>query len=262
MPDNSSQADMLCRLGGVLLARYERDPHAFVGINVQLRYRDGADTRALVPDVFVVFGVAAKKRSSYSVWEEGKVPDFVLEVASEGTYRKDLGSKKDAYEEMGVPEYGVVDPKGDMHRPRLQLYRLDGSVYKPVSGRSGPDGSLAVTSETLGLELRLEEDDLRLWDPEAREYLADQQAERARYEEERTGRVKEREGRLKEREGRLKERARYEEMHAQYEEMHAQYEEERTGRLKERASRIAAEQRAHDAETELADFKERLRGNP
>ena len=241
MPDNSWQSNVLCRHGDALLARFERDPDAFVGINVQLRYRDGADTRALVPDVFVVFGVPAKGRPSYEVWEEGKVPDFVLEVASQGTYGKDLGSKKSAYEEMGVPEYGVFDPKGDMHRPRLQLFRLEDGVYKPVSGRSGPDGSLAVASETLGLELRLEDDRLRLWDPELQEYLLDRNEARARYEEER-------DGRLKERDGRLKERARYEEMHARYEE--------------ERSSRIAAEQRAHDAETELADFKERLQGNP
>ena len=255
MPDNAWQSDLLCRQGGALLARYERDPHTFVGINVQLRYREGADTRALVPDVFVVFGVPAGKRSSYRVWEEGKAPDFVLEVASPGTYRKDLGSKKNAYEEMGVPEYGVVDPKGGMHRPRLQLFRLEGGVYKPVSSRSGPDGSLAVTSETLGLELRLEEDDLRLWDPEAGEYLVDQPAERARYEEERAGRLKERAGRLKERDGRLKERDGRLKERARYEEMYARYEEERT-------SRIAVEQRARDAETELADIKERFQGNP
>ena len=227
MPDTSWQADLLCRQGDALLAHYERNPHTFVGINVQLRYREGADTRALVPDVFVVFGVPAGKRSSYEVGKEGRTPDFVLEVASPGTYEKDLGSKEDAHEEMGVPEYAVVDPKGGMHRPRLQLFRLEGGVYQPVSGRSGPDGALAVTSETLGLELRLEEDDLRLWDPEAGEYVVDQPAERARYEE----------------------------MHARHEELCARHEEERT-------SRIAAEQRAREAETELADFKERLRGNP
>ena len=179
MPDNSWQANLLCRQGDALLTRYERDPNTFVGINVQLRYREGADTRALVPDVFVVFGVPAGKRSSYSVWEEGKSPDFVLEVASQGTYRKDLGSKKSAYEEMGVPEYGVFDPKGDMHRPRLQLFRLEDGAYQRVSGRSGPDGSLAVASETLGLELRLEDDRLRLWDPEVQEYLLNQHEERA-----------------------------------------------------------------------------------
>ena len=249
MPDNSWQANLLCRQGDALLARYERDPHAFVGINVQLRYQDGADTRALVPDVFVVFGVPAGGRPSYSIWKEGKVPDFVLEAASRGTFRKDVGSKKNAYEEMGVPEYGVFDPKGDMHRPRLQLFRLEGGVYKRVSSRSGTDGSLAVTSETLGLELRLEDGRLRLWDPEVQEYLLDRNEERARYEMERDGRLEahtryemERDGRLRERDGRLRERdGRL---------------RERDGRLKERDGRLAAEQRVRDLESQLADLKE------
>ena len=236
MPDSTWQGYALCRQGDALLSRYERCPNIFIGINLMLRYRDGADTRALVPDVFVVFGVPAKGRPSYEVWKEGKVPDFVLEVASQGTYGKDLGSKKDTYEELGVPELCVFDPQGGMHRPRLQLFRLEDGVYEPVSGRSGADGSLAVTSETLGLELRLEDDRLRLWDPESREYLLDRNEERARYEAE---------------------RARYEAERARCEAARARCEEERAGRLKERDIRIATEQRVRDLESQLADLKER-----
>ena len=76
-----------------------------------------------------------------------------------------------------------------MHRPRLQLFRLEREVYKQVSGRAGPDGTLAVTSETLGLELRFEDDRLRLWDPAAREYLLEPAEERAGRLEERAGRI-------------------------------------------------------------------------
>ncbi len=183
------------------------------------------------------------------------MPDFVLEVASKGTYRKDLGSKKDKYEWMGVREYCVFDPKGGMHRPRLQLFRLEGGVYERVSGRGDPDGPLAVTSETLGLELRLEDDRLRLWDPEAQEYLlepheehAGRLKERARCLKERKGRIKERAKRIKEREGRLKERAKCL--------------KERDGRLKERDKRIESEQRVRDLETRLAGLKERRPGKP
>ena len=81
-----------------------------------------------------------------------------------------------------------------------------------------------MTSETLGLELRFEDDRLRLWDPAAREYLLEPAEERA--------------GRLEERKGRL---------------------EERKGRLEERAGRIAAEQRVRDLESAMADREERLR---
>ena len=246
MPDNSWQSHTLNGPYGALLARYERYPNTFVAINLLLCYREDGIRYLSVPDLFVVFGVSDKHRPSYKVWEEGKVPDFVLEVASEGTYENDLGSKKNTYERMGVREYCVFDPKGGMHRPRLQLFRLEDGVYKCVSGRSGPDGLLTATSETLGLEFRFVDGRMRLWDPEAREYLLDQREVRARYERERTGRLKERAGRLKERAGRLKERdGRL---------------KERDGRLKERDGRIAAEQRASDIEAELADLKEQLLG--
>ena len=163
----------------MLLTRYADDPNTFVGCDLLLYDKEDEDRDAVAPDVFVVFGVPDKDRDSYEVRKEGKVPDFVLEVASKGTYRKDLGSKKDKYQRMGVREYCVFDPKGGMHWPRLQLFRLEGGGYERVSGRGDPDGSLAVTSETPALELRLEDGRLRLWDPEAQEYLLDHHEEHA-----------------------------------------------------------------------------------
>ena len=65
-----------------------------------------------------------------------------------------------------------------------------------MSGRSGPDGTLAVTSETLGLELRLEDDRLRLWDPETQKYLLEHQDERTERLEERKGRLEEHDKRI------------------------------------------------------------------
>ena len=157
--------------------RWWRDPNTFIGINVMLCYREDGVRHALVPDLFVVFGVPNKDRPRYKVWEEGKVPAFVLEVASEGTYKKDLGSKKSAYERMGVREDCVFDPKGDMHRPRLQLFRLQGEIYQPAKSQDEPDGSLAVMSETLELELRYLDDRLRLWNPVNQEYLLEHHEE-------------------------------------------------------------------------------------
>ena len=53
-----------------------------------LIYYDPSDSGASVaPDVFVVKGVSNHKRPSYKVWEEGKTPDFVLEITSRTTRR-------------------------------------------------------------------------------------------------------------------------------------------------------------------------------
>ena len=105
------------------------------------------------------------------------MPAFVLAVDSEGTYKKDLSSKKSAYERMGVREYCVFDPKGDMHWPRLQLFRLEGEICQPANSQGEPDGSLAVMSETLGLQLRFLDDRLRLWNPVNQEYLLEHHEE-------------------------------------------------------------------------------------
>ena len=42
---------------------------------------------------------------NYFVWEVGKPPDFVLEVASPSTTSNDLGHKRDLYARLGITEY-------------------------------------------------------------------------------------------------------------------------------------------------------------
>jgi len=37
-------------------------------------------------------------------------PDFVVEILSPGTYKRDMGVKKDTYEQYGVKEYWTIDP--------------------------------------------------------------------------------------------------------------------------------------------------------
>ena len=44
-------------------------------------------------------------------WERLPVPILVVEVLSGATRRRDLGSKRDFYVDIGVAEYWVVDPK-------------------------------------------------------------------------------------------------------------------------------------------------------
>ena len=76
-----------------------------------------------------------------------------------------------------------------MHRPRLQLFRLEGEAYKCVNRWGDPDDPPMVTNETPSSELRLEDDRLRLGDPETQECLLEHQEEHA-------GRLGERAGRL------------------------------------------------------------------
>ena len=70
------------------------------------------------PDLLVAFDVnpeAYAASNGYIVSEQGKPPDFVLEVASRHTARDDLGVKKDYYERIGVGELWLFDSEGEFY---------------------------------------------------------------------------------------------------------------------------------------------------
>lgn len=146
-------------------------PDAYVGSNMLMYYEEGNNKRRVSPDVFVAFGVPKlPERRVWLTWEEGKGPDFVLEVTSRSTRREDEVGKKALYERLEVGEYWQFDPLGEYLNPRLRGYVLD------VEGRfrevvlEERDGALCHDS-LLGLTLRLEGGRLRLFDPRSGEYL-------------------------------------------------------------------------------------------
>jgi len=159
----------------------ERDD-VYVSGNLLLYYEKGNQYKSVAPDVFVVCGVEKKRRRTYFLWEEGKGPDFVLELASENTYRRDLGDKKDLYASViKVKEYFLFDPDGRYLQPSLMGYRLTDGVYLPIQ-----PVDWRLPSDVLGLELVEEAGELRLFDrltndwvlkPEEEEAEARRQAE-------------------------------------------------------------------------------------
>ena len=51
---------------------------------------------------------AYRLSNGYIVSEQGKPPDFVMEVASPSTAAADVGEKRDYYAEMGIPRVLAV----------------------------------------------------------------------------------------------------------------------------------------------------------
>ena len=123
-------------------------------------------------------------RTNYKVWEEGKGPDFVLEVASPGTWREDVGPKRGVYAGLGVKEYWLYDPTGEHLTPALRGYRLADGVYERQSSVESVDGTLALYSETLGLDLWAKGGKMRFRDPETGLDLLGHGEEHARAERE------------------------------------------------------------------------------
>lgn len=135
---------------------FRNDPDVYVSGNLLLYYEEGDPRARVAPDVFVVFGARKALRDTYLLWEEPKAPDFVLEITSLATKREDQEDKHELYRRLGVREYWLYDPARDYLEPPLQGLKLVGGEYRRLPERDVADGTLALRSEVLGLELRLQ----------------------------------------------------------------------------------------------------------
>ena len=152
---------------------FRNRPDVYVIGDMLVYYRmNRADIR-VAPDVFVVFGASASRpRNSWLVWREGKAPDFVMEIASVGTWERDANAKRDTYAELGVTEYWRFDPTGECFTPELAGETLVDGIYQTLPVAEDAAGGLRGYSPLLGLEFRVEgERRLRVYDPETGERL-------------------------------------------------------------------------------------------
>ena len=94
LAENDAQLAAILYGVGALRVRYAGRGDVYVSGDLLIYYEEGNPRVSVAPDVFVVFGVEDRMRMNYKVWEEGKGPDFVLEVASPGTWREDVGRKR------------------------------------------------------------------------------------------------------------------------------------------------------------------------
>ena len=149
-------------------------PDVYIGIDQLLYYVLNDPTTSVAPDVFAVIGAhGSHPRPSWIVSREGGlVPDFVLEVASEGTWRRDVSEKRDIYAEMGVAEYWRFDPEGSYFPVSLVGERLVNGSYEPIEIDTDADGVLRGRSTVLGLDICVRgELELRMYDPVNEEWL-------------------------------------------------------------------------------------------
>lgn len=157
----------------------------YVSGNLFIYYEEGNPQAAVAPDVFVVIGAVKHDRLSYRLWQEPKAPDFVLEITSRSTRSADQGTKRGLYAFLGVREYWQYDPTGDYLLPPLQGLVLRQGNYEPLPATTLADGILTLYSAVLGLELRIEQQELRFYDPASgRQLLTYPEAEQARREAE------------------------------------------------------------------------------
>lgn len=185
MGETDLHRDWMIRILDILRYRY-REQRVYVASDLLVYYVEGVPRKFVVPDGFVVLDCDPHRRRVFKTWEEGRVPDVVLEVTSRGTRSEDESFKPQIYEQLGVQEYFLYDPSSEYLRPALQGFRQ--------KGREGfvaivPDPNGELTSETLGIVLRLEGEELVMSDLRTGNVLTTEaEAERAAKEAERAAR--------------------------------------------------------------------------
>ena len=171
MAENDWQLHAMIDAISVLDRYFEGRDDVYVSGDLLIYYEEGNPKARVAPDVFVVFGVSKRKRPTYLLWKEGKVPAFVLEVASRGTWREDEGPKARLYERLGVREYWQYDPTGEYLGLPLKGRRLVGGKFEPQPVVASLDGTRFLRSETLGLDLRVKGEEMYFLDAETGERL-------------------------------------------------------------------------------------------
>ena len=142
------------------------------------------EAQGRVPDLLIAFGVSPgtyKANNGYIVSEQGKPPDFVLEVASESTAEIDTGDKRDDYAALGIPEYWRFDHTGgDFYGTALAGDRLTEGRYLPIQIDTLATGVTQGYSQALNLILRWEYGELVFIDPGTEKPILTYQDQKAR----------------------------------------------------------------------------------
>ena len=145
------------------------------------RGRDGVR----IPDLLVARNVNAEQilnQMGYAIRQHGKAPDFVLEVASDTTSRRDETVKWRDYAAFGVTEYWLFDPDwGQRYEQGLIGWTLVNEGYEPIAIREYAADMRYGYSAVLGLYVCWEYGRLRWYDAETG-YLRS-------HDEERNGRI-------------------------------------------------------------------------
>ena len=172
MAESDLQRRALIDISESLIQHYDDRPDVYVSADIFVYYEMNNPNRNVAPDVLVTFGVEDRERLSYFVWREGKAPDFVLEIASPNTWRRDATVKRDIYAAMGVTEYWRFDPnRGQIARRVLVGERLNESgEYEPITV-SEEEGALTAYSPVLRLDFYVWDRSLRMYDPLSQTWL-------------------------------------------------------------------------------------------
>jgi len=227
------------QLFALLRLHYGSRGDMYIAADMFWYWERGNRKARIAPDIMVNFGVTGNhERRSFMTWREnGVIPSVAFEMAPKGTWRKNLGKTKEAYERLGVKEYFIFDPDYEFLEAPLLGFRLRGKKYFRITA----DSAGSMMSRELGLRLIPRGRHLRIADPETGALVPTEQEraelERQRADEER--RVADEERRAADEERRvadeerriaLEERRRADTLQAEVDRLRAQLQQQKNGK--------------------------------
>jgi len=144
MAETEKHVIQLAQLLECLRTYFASEPDVYVSGNNMMYYEEGNPRKRVCPDLYITLGIPKRERRSYRIWVEGKAPDFILELLSGETRRRDFGFKKKLYQNVfQTKEYFLYDPDTE----ELYGYRLTENRYRLVK----PDADSRFFSSVLEL---------------------------------------------------------------------------------------------------------------
>ena len=194
-PDDMTSFDHLTLSGSVHhLAQHLGNPKTTIVAGERYLTRTPGTPAAdrIAPDLLIALGAdpeAYRKSNGFIISEQGKPPDFVLEIASRSTGRQDVVEKRAAYANLRIPEYRRFDETGEFHGTRIAGDHLVDGQYESVPIETIEDGVLQGYGSVFNLLIRWDHGQLGWHDPETGNHIV-------RYEDLEASATNEREARM------------------------------------------------------------------
>ncbi|MGK7924228.1 MAG: Uma2 family endonuclease [Spirulina sp.] len=214
LADNTTQFRLIVTIKGGLDSLFKDREDVFVAGDLfwypvkltkqQILEREEPQRQA--PDVMVVLGRPKGDRGSYKQWEEENIPPQVaFEILSPGNKKKDMDTKFKFYQQHGIEEYYLYDPK----KNRLQGWLRKGKKLEVIPQMEG------WTSPRLGIKFSIAEGELVLFHPNGERFASyveiveqrDREREKTELQKQKADREQKRADREKQRADREQKRA-------------------------------------------------------
>ncbi len=166
MGESSLHNKLINYIFSVLNSFFAKNNAITIAANLNLYYEEGNPRKYFTPDIMISFGAGKSERQAYKLWEENVFPQVVFEIASEHTWKNDIGDKSEFYSRFGTEEYYLIDPERKYLPLPLMAYGREDERLKYV-----PHQDNRIFSPLLGLEIVDTGKSFRLFDPKTQEFL-------------------------------------------------------------------------------------------